>query len=204
MRCKGTDGTEITECGPADLATGFDAARNAAPHKTQFYLINNANGEQVCMSNTNNCKKMISGTEFAGKCESCYTELRYVLNNDKVCVLCDITGCLKCKAAAAGNGLECEQCENNQDSIIYKQAQPNYYLKTGTCASCPASCLACDNDTGKCTECQKGFRLNADTSNCELCAITNCMKCTESTAICDKCFSGNNSIGYVKFYKQDK
>ena len=107
------------------------------------------------------------GKTSDNKCERCFPN----------CVECadDATKCKKCdngyRLNSRGDGCEvncddnCLKCKDAHDCEICKAG---YRLnQQGECDPCSVvNCAKCDDDTGKCTECNGGFRPSTDLKTC--------------------------------------
>ena len=174
---------------------------------------------QKCDNETLKCDSCIDGFYSDFCSEKCPTNHCIKCNqNDGICLVCDSHYDLKGENCCIEN---CNKCENSDDKCLECTSK-----KYGdSCIDCPYSCKdngderKCDQETGKCSLCEKGKRGNFCTENCNIgCNTTenncnqddgscnckqgfygnfcdmecdkNCLICQESDGACTQCKSG--------------
>jgi hypothetical protein len=89
----------------------------------------------------------------------------------------------------------CVQCDSQNPSIC-SICQDGYFINSGSCSSCPASCSQCIS-TQLCTTCSLGYTLAFDQAQgtCLQCS-SPCATCIQSTSYCTSCVDGFTKKGW--------
>ena len=108
-------------------------------------------------------------TSDSSKCHRCELSTSDVLHNSR-CVDCenDLSNCLCCQT-------------DGESTLTCLQSVEGYYVLDGTCSRCPSHCLTCEDQTGKCTQCQDRYDCIDGTNSCQSCQSTNLYECDAQT-----------------------
>ena len=91
----------------------------------------------MCVKNVNSCKVILSNLTFSTItsdpiCDSCYTDLNYVLTTKKHCKQCKLDNCLKCNYSyetvansnveSPNDNLICIECTTGLDRSLWSDS----------------------------------------------------------------------------------
>ncbi|ELP89099.1 hypothetical protein EIN_099610, partial [Entamoeba invadens IP1] len=151
------------------LMCASNTSRNCVQCLTNYYPVQQPNGEKTCESCDLTC---------GGKCN---TETGYCIGCEYNYVLISPTN-LKCQTCKEFD-INCKYCASDFTRKCI-ECEPNYYpASNGTCILCSMSCNEkCNSISGLCERCIENYVVNNPKSN-------ECQSCTSFDSKCDKCAS---------------
>ncbi|KAL4438374.1 hypothetical protein ABPG74_009413 [Tetrahymena malaccensis] len=196
----------------------------------QGYEMDKFLGKCVSMNTCDSSCLQCSTYRDPTKCTSCKDG--QFLNQEGRCQKCDEScatcsekedKCIKCadgwdydtqnKRCHLNCHESCDTCTARQDPTKCKRCAFNYVMLNNLCVPCDKNCYGCRDDPKRCTNCDRGFKLDSNSQTCvPICRSNefqdrngNCQKCTSPCATCqyysDYCSSCVAGYTYDAQYK---